>query len=237
MHGLKQMITMLAAVALAGSAHAHVGFESETEARVFPDRMELCFRSSPSFAWRMMGDEAPIPGSSDAEQTATPIIEELARDWVKVSSGGLDLVPRSARCVFEVDGHVAVLLRYEKPEGPSLAFQLTFFDKLGDLDWSKIRVYDQTKDPLDRAIEPFARKELFKTKPHAEIELPWAAASQTATEQPEAGNAAIEPPPAEFVEPDFSDPWRYLGLILAAVLAALLCAVLARRRFQPAQDA
>ena len=225
MHWAKHMITVLAAVVWNGTARAHVGFESETEARIFSDRMELCFRCSPSFAWRMMGEQAPPPGATDAEQVAKPILEELARDWVKVSSGGQELVPLSARCVFEVDGHVAVLLRCEKPEGPSLAFRLTFFDKLGDLDWSKIRVYDQTKDPLDRTIEPFAGKELFKAKPYAEFDLPSAAAA----EPPEAGNAVPAPPSSAAMKTKTSDPWRNAGLILASALAALFCAVLARR--------
>lgn len=225
------MITVVAAFVWSGTARAHVGFESETEARIFSDRMELCFRCSPSFAWRMMGEQAPPPGAPDAEQDAKPILEELARDWVKVSSGGQELVPLSARCVFEVDGHVAILMRYNKPEGGSLRFDLTFFDKLGEMDWSKIRVYDQTADPMDRTIKPFAEEELLRGNPRFEVDLPGSAEIQPAVAAPSSDRTAPETSGPVAESSESGDPWRYAGLAVAATLLVVVSSILGRRWF------
>jgi hypothetical protein len=43
----------------AGKAAAHVGFESDTEVRLHPDRIEVVTHASIVLAWRLLGDQAP----------------------------------------------------------------------------------------------------------------------------------------------------------------------------------
>lgn len=237
------MFRFLVGLALTGSACAHLGFESESDVRIFPDRLEICFRCSPLFAWRMMGTDAPPPNAPDAQAMAKPVIEDLARGWVEVASGDETLAPESARCVFEVDGHIAVLLRYGPPEGKSLRFHLTFFDKIGELDWSKIRVYDQTKTPFERAIRPFVEEELFGATPRLEVVIPGrdtpVVENSGLIEEnsgPVVETPAPDSPVAEEDEANGRDSWRYVGIGAASILLVVLVGVLGKRGSRSLHD-
>lgn len=191
----------------------------------------------------MMGTDAPPPNAPDAEAIAKPVIEDLARGWVEVASGDETLAPESARCVFEVDGHIAVLLRYGPPGGESLRFHLTFFDKIGELDWSKIRVYDQVEAPFDRAIRPFVEKELFGGAPRLEVAIPGRDHPETEDSGPVeedsgpvVGTPAPDSPVAEEAEANGRESWRYVGIGAASILLVVLVGVLGKLRSRSLHD-
>jgi hypothetical protein len=141
-----------------GVAHAHTGFESETDVRIYKDRMEVTVRTTFAFAWRLLGDRTPADVGEAGQAAARPLLAKEAPGLYRVMAGGVPMQPKKADCRFELDQHAAFLLTYDRPGSWPLEFKAGFFRMLGALDEGKIRVFDLSDDPLRRDVEPLASK-------------------------------------------------------------------------------
>ena len=53
----------------------HAGWDARTDARLFPDRLQLVIRMMPTEAWRILKDEAPAGLDEAALNAALPVLE------------------------------------------------------------------------------------------------------------------------------------------------------------------
>jgi hypothetical protein len=156
---------LIALLALAETAAAHSGYESETDVRIYADRMELNVRTTLGFAWKILGDRAPTDAGEAGQQTAVPLLKEKAPELFEVDSGGKQMDPKSVDCLFEVDDHVFLRLVYEFPSAWPLVMKARYFDLFDPLTFGTVRVFDQTDDPFNREIEALVEERIHKTRP------------------------------------------------------------------------
>lgn len=146
-----------------GIAFAHRGYENETDVRIFADRMEINVHATLGFAWKILGDRAPADTGEAGRQIAIPLLKEVAQGLYQVSSGGIEMVSRSANSSIEVDDHVFFLLVYDRPPAWPLVLKATFFDNFDPLTYGTVKVFDQTADPYRRDIDPVADGKIYRS--------------------------------------------------------------------------
>ena len=160
---------------LTGSlAHAHGGYENETEVRLYPDRMRIVTRTSLPFAWRILGDRAPATADEVGQAAAKPLLAAAAASLFKVTAGGKTLVAAKTDCVFEVHDlhdHAAFGLHFPPPAESPVTVKATFFPLLGELDHGTIAIFDHTAAPHQRDIEPQVKRGLSLQEPSVSFDL------------------------------------------------------------------
>jgi len=157
-------------------AHAHGGYENETEVQLYPDRMRIVARTSIPFAWKILGDRAPAPATADeaGKAAAKPLLAAAAASLFEVTAAGKTLTPAKTDCVFEVHDlhdHAAFVLYFAPPAASPVTVKATFFPLLGELDQGTISVFDHTADPLRRDIEPVVKKAFSLQSPSVTFDL------------------------------------------------------------------
>jgi hypothetical protein len=212
-----------------GLAHAHGGYETETEVRIYPDRMRIVTRASLPFAWRILGDNAPDAADEAGQAAAKPLLAKMAATLFKITAGGKPLSPTKADCVFEksdLHDDAAFVLEFARPTASPVAVRATFFPLLGELDTGIIAVFDQTAAPFQRDIEPLLDKSISRQSPGIGFDLGGPKeASPEATPSPTALPARVPTPtPAGPIVP----PARHLPLPIAVAIAFLIIGVIWR---------
>ncbi len=158
-------IHLLAFFAGCGSVSAHTGFESETDVRIYADRVDIICRTTFAFGWKLLGERAPADVGEEGQAVAGPLLAEKAPGLFEVTAAGNVLKPTKVDCQFELDQHVVFLLTYDRPSAWPMVLRARFFDFLDPLSDGKIKVFDQTDDPDRRDIEPFAGKIIYRADP------------------------------------------------------------------------
>jgi hypothetical protein len=207
-----------------GLAHAHGGYESETEVRLFPDRMRIVTRTSLPFAWKILGDQAPASKAEVEKEAARPLLAAAAATLFEVTAGGTPLTPVKTGCVFEVHDlhdHAAFTLDFARPAAWPVIVKATFFPLLGELDTGTISVFDHTAAPFQRDTEAVLKRSLSLQSPSVTFDLgsPKEAPAATPTAPP------LAPAP---VVPAATPGKRSFLLPIAVAIAFLLAAVLIR---------
>ena len=209
-----------------GPAHAHGGYESETEVRLFPDRMRIVTRTSLPFAWRILGDRAPATSDEAGQAAAKPLLAAAAATLFEVTAGGTPLTPVKTGCVFEVHDlhdHAAFTLDFARPAAWPVMVKATFFPLLGELDTGTIAVFDHTASPLQRDNEPLLKRSLSLQSPSVTFD-----AGPPKEASPAAPPASAPAAPAPAAAPPAPSTRRWLLLSVGLAAAALL--LLAMRR-------
>ena len=206
-----------------GLAHAHGGYETETEVRVYPDRMRIVTRASLPFAWRILGDNAPDAADEAGQAAAKPLLAKMAATLFKVTAGGKPLSPTKADCVFEksdLHDDAAFVLDFARPSASPVAVRSTFFPLLGELDTGIIAVFDHTAAPFQRDIEPLLDKSISRQSPGISFDLGG----------PKEANPEATPSPAPLPAPapTPTPAARHLPLPIAVALAFLIIGVIWR---------
>lgn len=207
-----------------GLAHAHGGYENETEVQLYPDRMRIVTRTSIPFAWKILGDRAPATADEAGKATAKPLLAAAAASLFEVTAGGKPLTPAKTDCVFELHDlhdHAAFVLYFAPPATSPVTVKATFFPLLGELDNGTVSVFDHTTDPLRRDIEPLVKKAFSLQSPSVTFDLGLPKEAAPAT--PPA--PAPAPTPAA---PVAAAPTRPFPLPIAVAIALLLAAILIR---------
>ena len=206
---------LLLFLAGAGPVSAHAGYESESDVRIYADRMELNIRTTLGFAWKILGDRAPADAGASGQAIAGPLVEKMAPEWFEVDSGGKQMVPKSVHCMFEVDQHVFIQVIYDRPPTWPLVLRAHFFDFFDPLTFSTIRVFDQSADPYNREIKPSVEERIHRAKPVF-----------TYDPNPSVEMADSVPPVSDQI-PEKPKPQEFRGYGVAALL--LILAWMARR--------
>ncbi|MCW1924981.1 hypothetical protein OKA05_20630 [Luteolibacter arcticus] len=207
-----------ALILLTGIASAHGGYESETEVRVFPDRMRIVVRTSLPFAWKILGNRAPAATDEAGQATAKPLLATAAASLFEVTAGGATLTPSKSDCVFEVHDlhdHAAFTLDFPRPAASPVAVKATFFPLLGELDTGTIAVFDQSASRFQRDVEPLLKTSISGEKPGITFDLGAPAASS-----PPAAPASSPPIPAQ------TPAARPFPLPIAVAIAFLIIGVI-----------
>lgn len=206
-----------------GLAHAHGGYETETEVRIYPDRMRIVSRASMAFAWRILDDNAPAEADEAGQAAAKPLLAKMASSLFKVTAGGKPLSPTKADCVFEnSDLHedAAFVLDFARPSASPIAVRATFFPLLGELDTGVIAVFDHTANPFQRDIEPQLDKSISRQTPGISFDLP---GSEKAAPAP--ASTPPSPTPAPIPTAPAAPPARNLPLPIAVALILLIVGI------------
>ncbi len=226
---MRLLLTALCAalVLLAGGpALAHGGYESETEVRLFPDRMRIVTRTSLPFAWRILGDRAPATSDEAGQAAAKPLLAAAAATLFEVTAGGTPLTPVKTGCVFEVHDlhdHAAFTLDFARPAAWPVMVKATFFPLLGELDTGTIAVFDHIAAPLQRDNEPLLKRSISLQSPSFTFDT-----GPPKEASPAAPPASAPAAPAPAAAPPAPSMRRWLLLSVGLAAAALL--LLAMRR-------
>lgn len=187
---------LLLLVALMATARAHVGMESSTEVRLYPDRLQAVVRTSFALAWKFLGARAP-EGYGEAERKlAQPMLMELAGDLFEVTADGRRIPPTRIDCQFELDQDVAFVLVYPKPQNWPVVFHARYLRGLGPLDSAPIAFFDQTGSPRLLVTEPLSGTVLMQGKESFAIQPQAPAAPLTVATDPSAGQVSGPGKPA-----------------------------------------
>ena len=186
---IRGLVRFLAAIAMLGTASGHTGFENQTEARIYQDRMEMVVRTSFALAWKILGERAPAAADEAGQAIARPLLVAEAAGLFDVTAGGVALMPTAKDCIFELNRDVAFKLTYERPAKWPLVLKARFFNLLGPLDSGSVSVFDQTAAPYQRDIEPFAGKVIQAGDPSLSVTPGPAAVAENPAAPP-----AAEPP-------------------------------------------
>lgn len=221
---LKTLTTALVLL-MGGLAHAHGGYETETEVRIYPDRMRIVTRASLAFAWRILDDNAPAEANEAGQAVAKPLLAKMASTLFKITAGGKPLSPTKADCVFEnndLHQDAAFILDFARPTASPVALRATFFPLLGELDTGVIAVFDHTANPFQRDIEPLLDKSISRQTPGISFDLAGTEkATPATTPAPLPAVPATAPAPAAPAAP----PARHLPLPIAVALIFLIVGI------------
>ncbi|RYZ13819.1 MAG: hypothetical protein EOO70_08245 [Myxococcaceae bacterium] len=201
-----------------GLAHAHGGYENETEVQLYPDRMRIVTRTSLPFAWRLLGDKAPATSDEAGQAAAKPLLAAAAATLFEVTAGGKPLTPTKTDCVFELHDlheHAAFVLYFAPPTASPVTVKATFFPLLGELDMGTVAVFDHTADPHRRDIEPLLEKALALQSPSVTFDL--GGPEKKASPAP-----AAAPTPAPVATPPAATPACTFPLPIVVAIAFLL---------------
>ena len=139
-------------------AAAHLGYENETEIRIFSDQMRVITRTSIPFAWAQLGDRAPAAADQAGQEIARPLLTAAAPSLFEITAGGEPMHPVSSDCVFEPGNDVAFVLNFDRPKAWPVVVRANFMSRLGSLDSGTIRVFDYSASRFSRDLKPIAEK-------------------------------------------------------------------------------
>ncbi len=191
----KWLVGIVTLFCATGALSAHNGFESSTEVRVFSNRMQVVVRTSYALAWRILGDQAPAGYGEAAQTLAKPLLEAAAPDLLEITTAGTVMKPGAARCQFELNKDVALVLTYERPPQWPMVVKVRFLTLLGSLDSGTISVFDQSDGNLSGDVEPAAGKVLFASDSSLSVDLGLKAAIDSAPSKEDKADAAPAAPP------------------------------------------
>jgi hypothetical protein len=225
--------TAVAILLITDLARAHGGYESETEVRLFPDRMRIVTRTSIPFAWRILGDRAPATSDEAGQAAAKPLLVAAATSLFEVTANGTPLTPVKTGCAFEVHDlhdHAAFTLDFARPTAWPVVVKATFFPLLGELDTGTIAVFDHTASPFQRDNEPLLKSAISLQSPSVTFDAgPPKEASPAASPAP-----APAPAPAAPVAITPTRPWLLpIAVAIAFLLVAVIAVVWKRNRKRP----
>jgi hypothetical protein len=216
---LFQAFCAMFALLTGGLAHAHGGYENETEVRLYPDRIRIVTRTSLPFAWRVLGDQAPATADEVGQAAAKPLLAAAAASLFEVTAGGKTLTPAKTDCVFEVHDlhdHAALVLYFPPPAESPVTVKATFFPLLGELDHGTISVFDHTAAPHQRDIEPQVKRGLSLQEPSVSFNL-------APPKNADAATPAAPPPASPLPESAATTtPARAFPLPIAVAIGLLL---------------
>lgn len=201
-------------IAFAPPSHAHGGHGSETEARIYPDRMRVVLRTSVQQAWQLLGDRAPATGSEADTATALSLLAGKAPDLIEVTAANGVMTPRSSDCMMEPDQHVAFVLKFDRPPDGGLRLDARFTRHFDALEAGTVAVFDHTASPFRRDIAPLASGEFSRSQ--ATFSCSIGTPTATSAPEPEEATAESGPPPAR--------PLPMVRPLAALALAALVIA-------------
>jgi hypothetical protein len=157
--------------ALRGMAHAHVGFENDTEIRVFPDQMRVVLRVSIPFAQALLGDGGPLLANEVGQTAAKPVLEKLSAELISITAGGKPVSPLDTDCLFEVQDDVAFILNFPRPSKWPVVVRAEFFPRFGNLETGTMAVFDCTASRFSREVEPLQRSIIDPRSPSLTFSL------------------------------------------------------------------
>jgi len=179
-------------VLLGGRAAGHVGFESDTEVRVYPDRTEVATRTNALLAWRLLEDKAPPDADEAGFARAMPALEDLAKRLIGLSTPAGNLSPRSARVEHFPNDEVLFVTAWPRPAAWPLRIHARFLPLLGMLESATVRVFDLTDKPMRDDTEPVTGAVLTAGHPALDVNLgPHAPAGDGVQTPPDAGENAV----------------------------------------------
>jgi len=231
MRSLFQALCTALVLLTGGLAHAHGGYENETEVQLYPDRMRIVTRTSIPFAWKILGDRAPATADEAGQATAKPLLAAAAASLFEVTAGGQKITPTKTDCVFEIHDlhdHAAFVLYFPPPTASPITVKATFFPLLGELDNGTVSVFDHTADPLRRDIEPLQKKALSLQSPAITFDL---GPPKEASPAPPAAPLPAPAPPT----PVATTPARPFPLPIIVAIAFLIVGVIWRVAKRPAK--
>lgn len=157
--------------AMSGISYAHLGFENDTEIRVFPDRMRVVIRTSIPFAQALLGAGAPLLTNESGQAAAKLLLEKSAAELISITSGGNPTLPLDTDCLFEVQDDVAFILTFPRPSVWPVVVKAEFFSRFGNLETGTMAAFDCTASRFSREVEPFQKKIIDPRNPSLTFSL------------------------------------------------------------------
>ncbi len=207
---------LLLAVCTAG---AHIGYENNTEVRIFSDKMRVIARTSVPFAWARLGGRAPAIADEAGREIARPLLIAAAPALFEVTAGGQRIHPVAVDCAFEVENDVAFILNFERPVAWPVVLDAVFLKQFGPLDTGTISVYDYTASRFSRDLKPIAEKVISQGDSSLSFSLAAPAPAEKQAMPPSSPAVPASPP----------NPPRIPWLIILAGLAGIWAAWKFRR--------
>ncbi len=221
---MRRVVPVMMALMLGGVAHAHLGNENDTEVRIYSDRMQVVTRASIPFAWRLLGDRAPVAADDAGKDRARPLLAAEAAGLFKMTAGGKELPLIKSDCQFEVERDVAFVLTYPRPTAWPVEVTARFFDSLTNLESGTVRVFDFKAARFNSDLDPLAEGVIHQGRPSLAFSLETnAPPEKVVADRIEA--AGVQP------RPEDSEGRRWF-VVVPGVCAALLGIWLNRRRFR-----
>ena len=212
--GISTSLVLGFLLGLVSPAAAHLGFENDTEVRVYSDRLRVVVRTSIPFAWTVLGNQAPARADAAGRESATPLLIAAAPGLIALTAGGIPMVPTRTGCLFEVHEDVAFTLDFPAPVAWPVVVEAKYFDLFTTPQSGTITVFDHRTAPFSRDLEPLLRQPVSASQPSVSFNLGPPIAPLPAAPQP------APPPRAD----------RRLSALAALLLAALVIGWLAARR-------
>ncbi|MES2439512.1 MAG: hypothetical protein V4584_10615 [Verrucomicrobiota bacterium] len=155
---MPRLLFLLLILATPMAARAHVGFENNTEIRVYPDSMRVVVRTSVPFAQVLLGNGAPAMADETGQAAAKPLLAKAAADLVSITAGGKRMAPVRTECLFEVQNDVAFILDFPRPEEWPVVVKAEFFPLFGNLETGTMAAFDSTASRFSRDVEPLVSR-------------------------------------------------------------------------------
>lgn len=171
-------------LALGGAASGHTGWDAETDARLFPDRLQLVIRMMPTEAWRILKDDAPPGQDRAALAAAIPALESRGGDLYEIRSGDEILTAGKTSVAMERSGQFAWIVDYPSPRKWPVRVTPRFAAEIGPDFKATLTFYDQTKPVFPGDLEPTAGS--VQTGRDLTFELPHPAETAIAPTAPSA---------------------------------------------------
>lgn len=154
---MRRLLFILLFYAMRGTSYAHVGFENDTEIRVFPDSMRVVIRTSIPFAQALLGDGSPLLTNEAGRNAAKPLLVKSAAELISITAGGKSFPASGSDCLFEVQDDVAFILNFPRPTEWPVVVKADFFPRFGNLETGTIAAFDCTASRFSREVEPLKR--------------------------------------------------------------------------------
>ncbi|GAA5125818.1 hypothetical protein JIN84_14695 [Luteolibacter yonseiensis] len=163
--------SILLILALGNFARAHVGFENDTEIRVFPDNMRVVVRTSIPFAQALLGNGIPPITDEAGQAAAKALLEQSPTHLISIIAGGDPLLPDQVECLSEVQDDIAFILTYPRPRIWPVSVKAEFFPRFGNLESGAMAVFDCTASRFNRDAEPLEKKTVDARDPSLTFSL------------------------------------------------------------------
>jgi len=148
-----------------GRAAAHVGFESDTEVRIYTDRTELITRTSTLLAWRLLEDKAPPEADEEGFSEAMPALEDLAGRLFRLRTPSGQMKPLSSKVSHSWNDEVRFVTVWPRPAAWPLRVEATYLVSAGMTEPATVKVLDLTEDPARVDAPPVAGAVLTSDHP------------------------------------------------------------------------
>jgi hypothetical protein len=159
----------LAVVSFGQAARAHDPFEITTDAKVFPDRLQLhvamSSRTAAATCWGL-GRHPNDFEQSDLDESPEKF-QACARDLYRVTSAGVPLTPKSARVHLSVEHDFEAMIYYPPPKPGPLRFEALHLGRLRNPNYGAVLTAVAERVFLGQAL-------LRADAPALEVELPGA---------------------------------------------------------------